>query len=72
MLIGSPIAGKNSEPQHYEQKVQKQKDLMKTWVSTGKFLKISDERKTETIFSTFEKRSVEHTTLKCNCQIGTW
>ena len=50
-----PIAGKNSEPQHYEQKVQKQKDLPKTWVLTGKQFEDFRRKKTETLFSTSQK-----------------
>ena len=35
-LAGLPRAGASSEPHHYKEKVQNQKDLPKTWVLTGK------------------------------------
>ena len=35
-LTGLPRAGANSKPHHYKQKVQKMKDIPKTWVLTGK------------------------------------
>ena len=35
-MTKSVRAGANSKPHHYKQKVQKMKDLPKTWVLTGK------------------------------------
>ena len=44
-LAGLPRAGANSEPHHYKQKVQKTKDIPKTWVLMENNLKISDKKK---------------------------
>ena len=36
------------------------KDFPKTWVLTGNGLTIQDNKRTETLFSTFQKNPVEH------------
>ena len=36
MLARLPLAGANSKPHHCKQKIQKPRDLSKTWVLTGK------------------------------------
>ena len=46
-------AGANSKPHHYKHNLQKTMDLPKTWGFNGE--KISDEKRTEIIFSTFQK-----------------
>ena len=35
-LVGLPREGASSKPQHYKQKVQKTKEVPKTWVLMGK------------------------------------
>ena len=66
-LAGRPRAGANSKPHHYQQNVQRMKDLSKTWIYYGEnSLNISDEKKTETKFSNFQKHPVEHMAPKCN------
>ena len=45
MLAGLPPVGAKSKPHDYKQKIQKMKDLPKTWVSSKNRLKISDEKK---------------------------
>ena len=42
-LAGLPRVGAKSKPHDYKQKIQKMKDLPKTWVSSKNRLKISDE-----------------------------
>ena len=62
-LAGLPRAGANSEPHHYKQKVEKMKDIPKTWVLTGKQFEDFRRKKkdeTGTLFSTFQKNPVEH------------
>ena len=60
-LAGLPRARANSKPHHYKQKLQKMKDLPITWVSTWKqFEDFRLKKRTETLFSTFQKKSVEH------------
>ena len=44
-----------------QKSVQKQKDLPKTWVLTGKqFEDFRRKKRTETLFSTFQKNPVKH------------
>ena len=58
---GLPRAGANSKPHHYKQKVQKMKGLPKTWVLRGKqFEDFRRKKRTETLFSTFQKNPVGH------------
>ena len=56
---GLPHAGANSKPHNYKQRVQKKKDLPIKCVLTGKQFEGSDEKRTETVFSTFQKNPVE-------------
>ena len=44
-LAGLPRVGAKSKPHDYKQKIQKMKDLPKTWISSKNRLKISDEKK---------------------------
>ena len=48
------------KPHDYEQKVQKMKDLSKTWVLKGKHFEDFRQKKTGTIFSTIQKTPVGH------------
>ena len=60
-LAGLPCAGSKSKPHHYKQKVQKMKGLPKTWVLRGKqFEDFRRKKRTETLFSTFQKNPVGH------------
>ena len=60
-LAGLPRAGANSKPHRYKQKVQKMKGLPKTWVLRGKqFEDFRRKKRTETLFSTFQKNPVGH------------
>ena len=43
-LAGLPRAGANSKPHDCKEKVQKVKDLPKTWVSSKNRLQISDQK----------------------------
>ena len=50
-----------------ETNVQNKKDLLKTWVLTGKqFEGFRLKKRTELLFSAFQKNPVEHTALKSN------
>ena len=60
-LAGLPRAGANSKPHRYKQKVKKMKGLPKTWVLRGKqFEDFRRKKRTETLFSTFQKNPVGH------------
>ena len=67
-LSGLPGAGANSKPHHFKQKVQKLKDLPKTWVLTGKSLNISDEKKT--LLAWTEQPRGTHGPLKTTIEHG--
>ena len=43
-LAGLPRVGAKSKPHDYKQKIQKMKDLPKTWVSCKNHLKILDQK----------------------------
>ena len=53
---GLPRAGANSKPHHYKQKVQKMKDLPKTWVRTGKQFEDFRRKKNRNIILDFSKK----------------
>ena len=58
MPAGLPRAGANSKPHHYEQKVQKMKDLPKTCVLKGEQFENFSRKETESFLSTFQTISV--------------
>ena len=64
MRIELPRAGANSKPRHYKQKVQKMKDISKTWVLTGKQFEDFRRKKVETKLPTFEKTQSNKRTLE--------
>ena len=35
-ITGLPRAGANSKPQHYKPKIQREKDIPRTWLQIGK------------------------------------
>ena len=70
MWIELPRAGANSKPRHYKQKVQKMKDISKTWVLTGKLFEDVRRKKSETKLSTFEKTQSKKRTLKTSTGHG--
>ena len=45
-------------------RVQKLKDLSKTWVLTGKHFEVFRQKKTDTLFSTFQKHRMKHKDFK--------
>ena len=53
----APILGAISTPLDYQQKVQKMKNLPKTWFLTEKQFEDFRRKKTETIISTFQKKN---------------
>ena len=70
-LTGLPRAGANSKPHHYKQKVEKMKDIPKTWVLRGNSSKISDEKKEQEHYSPpFKKTQWNTRTLKASIEQG--
>ena len=70
-LTGIPLAGANSKPHNYQQKVQEKKDLPKTWLSPKNRLKISDDKKYKK-FSILARRTKQgnHNTRKATTEHG--
>ena len=56
-LAGLPIEGKNLKPHDYQQMYKKKEDVSKTWILTGKQFEDFRRKRTETLFSTFQKTS---------------
>ena len=57
-LAGQPRAGSNSKPHHYKQKVEKMKDIPKTWVLTRKqFEDFRGKKEQEHCSPSFKKTS---------------
>ena len=70
-LAGLPRAGANSKPHHYEQKVQKMKDIPKTWVLTGKQFDDFRRKKNKNILLNLSKKTQWNTrTLKASIEQG--
>ena len=57
---------RNIKAHHWIQKVQKTKDIQKAWVLMGKQFEDFRQKKTETLFSTFQKNPMKHTAVKYN------
>ena len=54
---------------HYKQKVEKTKDIPKTWVLMGKqFADFRRKKRTETLLSTFKKTQWDTRTLKLSIE----
>ena len=70
-LTGIPLAGANSKPHNYQQKVQEKEDLLKTWLSPKNRLKISDDKKYKK-FSILARRTKQgnHNTRKATTEHG--
>ena len=70
-LAGLPRAGANSKPHHYKQKVEKMKDLPKTWVSRRKQFEDFRRKKEQEHYSRPFKKSQWNTrTLKSSIEQG--
>ena len=55
-LAELPRAATNSKPHHYKHNLQKTKELPKTWGFKGNSLKISEEKRAKTSFSSNKKK----------------
>ena len=59
-LTGLTLAGANSKPHHYKQKVEKIKDIPKTWVLRRKQFEYFRRKKEQEYNSPSFKKPVEH------------
>ena len=71
-LPGLPREGSFLKLRHYKQKLQKMKDLSKTWVLSWEHFEDLRRKKTEKLFLTFQKNPVEHLAPKSIYRIRNW
>ena len=71
-LAGLPRAGANSKADHYQQKVQKMKDLPNTWGLTGKqFEDFRQQKEQKHISRPFKKTKWNTRPLNATIELGT-